>query len=88
MHGHAFSSFYARYAKSVYKRKILGTYVNDRNKFYPFCTFTCRRSLHCAFVLSLVCLRPMLNDNVWKYFAQERVLQLVIFFKLLLAYIK
>ena len=73
MHGHAFSSFYARYAKSVYKRKILGTYVNDRNKFYPFCTFTCRRSLHCAFVLSLVCLRPMLNDNVWKYFAQERV---------------
>ena len=41
-----------------------------------------------CFVLSLSCLRPILNDNIWKYFAQERVLQLVIFFKLLLAYIK
>jgi hypothetical protein len=30
MHEHAFSSFYTRYAKNVYKRKILGTCVNDR----------------------------------------------------------
>ena len=32
-----------------------------------------------CFVLSLRCLRPILNDDIWKYFAQERVLQLVIF---------
>jgi hypothetical protein len=65
MHGHAFSSFYTRYVK----KEDLGTSLNERRYFYPFVP-SHRDAPFIVLVLSLRCLRPILNDNIWKYFAQ------------------
>jgi hypothetical protein len=43
--------------------------LNGMKQFYPFVP-SHRDAPFIVLVLSLRCLRPILNDNIWKYFAQ------------------
>jgi hypothetical protein len=57
----------------------LGTRVNERKQFYPFVPSQ-GDALFIVLCPQSWLLKTYIQDSVWKYFAQERVLQLVILF--------